>query len=67
MVGLKLLTGFITVLGIANHPDEVIKVAERQQISLKILGPFLGLSQKVASPADDDLAPVLDETIKGIE
>ena len=56
VVSLDLVAGFIPGLGIPNHLDEVIEIAEGKQVGFELLGLFFCFTEKVAGASQDDLA-----------
>ena len=48
-------------LGAADQGDHCVQVVQRDLKALKHMSPLLSLAELEGCPADDDLAPVLDE------
>ena len=58
--------GIIAVAGITDDPDKFVQIGQGYEIAFELLGLDLGLPQEKASPAQHNLAPMLDVTGNGV-
>ena len=65
-IGGKALTCFVAVFRRADDVDEVIEVAQREQVGFQILGTVFRLAEEIFRPAHDDFTAMLDVAIDGI-
>ena len=57
----KACAGLVPVLGVADDLDEIIKVGQRNEVTLEFLGAPLGLTKKESCAAENNFTAVLDE------
>ena len=56
----QLRLGVVAVPGVADDPDEIVEIRERDEIAFELLRFDLRLPEQKARAAQDDLAPMLD-------
>ena len=60
------LAGFVTIFRRADDVDEVIEMAQRQQISFEVFGTVLGFAEEILGTTNDHFTTVLDVAIDGV-